>query len=380
MPDLSLADIVSPLTEKEFIDAHWQQRTYHAAPRAPDNFSALITAGDIEATLPAQTAPSPMLVYAIDSRKSPQDSEPKDLYDIFQEGSTVKVDNVHRRFQPLNYLCRRLEEFFHSTTGANLYLTPPNSQGFRVHSDYEDVIVLQISGEKHWEIWPPCYPLPMRGHNTPVPREMPSPAETITLKAGESLYVPRGFPHRAYTREAASLHITIGIHTMLWIDLVIAAAKAAARRNTAFREALPAGFLRKGVLGENAQSRLRRLFAVLAEDPGMPAGLAELGKEVIYAQTMLRDNHFEVLCGIETLHADSLLRKRAGTVSFLEKTETHVHLHFAHKLVKLPVKVLQSLEFILASGVFAVKDIPGLNADSQLVLARRLVKDGYLTV
>jgi hypothetical protein len=48
--------------------------------------------------------------------------------------------------------------------------------------------------------------------------------------------------------------------------------------------------------------------------------------------------------------------------------------------VKLPVKVLQSLEFILASGVFAVKDIPGLNADSQLVLARHLVKDGYLTV
>jgi ribosomal protein L16 Arg81 hydroxylase len=47
MPDLSLADIVSPLSEKEFLDAHWQQRTYHAAHRAPDYFSALITASDI---------------------------------------------------------------------------------------------------------------------------------------------------------------------------------------------------------------------------------------------------------------------------------------------------------------------------------------------
>jgi len=380
MPDFSLADIVSPLTEKDFLDGYWQQSTYHAAGRSSDYFAGLIAAVDIEATLPAQTAVSPMLVYAIDSRKSPQESEPKDLYDIFQDGSTVKVDNVHRRFQPLNHLCRRLEEFFHSTTGANLYLTPPNSQGFRVHSDYEDVIVLQISGEKHWEIWPPYHPLPLRGENTPVPREMPPPAEKITLKPGESLYVPRGFPHRAYSGDTASLHITLGIHTMLWIDLVIAAATAAARHNTAFREALPVGFLRKGVLGESAQNRLRRLFAVLAEEPEMPAGLVELGKGVVHAQTMLRDNHFEVLCGIENLNADSLLRKRVGTVSFLEKTETEVRLHFAHKLVKMPAKVLGALEFILAAGVFAVRDIPGLDEASQLVLARRLVKDGYLTV
>jgi hypothetical protein len=125
---------------------------------------------------------------------------------------------------------------------------------------------------------------------------------------------------------------------------------------------------------------LRSLLSLLANECSIDEGIVELGKEVAHKQTILLDNHFEVLAGVESIDGKSLLRKRVGTVSFLERTEASVMLHFAHKTVSLPLKALTAIEFILASGVFTAGEIPGLTAASRLVLARRLVKDGYLTV
>jgi hypothetical protein len=68
-----------------------------------------------------------------------------------------------------------------------------------------------------------------------------------------------------------------------------------------------------------------------------------------------------------------------GTISLLENTGNSVNLHFGQKTVTMPLKVLGPMQFILSSAVFSVADIPGLNAPSQLVLARRLIKDGYLS-
>ena len=109
-----------------------------------------------------------------------------------------------------------------SCTGvqANAYLTPPGAQGFRVHYDTHDVLVLQVEGEKAWRVWP-GQPLPHPTRRTPWQREMTPEGEPagLTLRPGEVLYLPRGTLHDARGQAgAASLHLTIGLLEPSWAD------------------------------------------------------------------------------------------------------------------------------------------------------------------
>ena len=39
--------------------------------------------------------------------------------------------------------------------GANVYLTPPGSQGFAPHYDDIEAFCIQLEGYKHWKVYPP---------------------------------------------------------------------------------------------------------------------------------------------------------------------------------------------------------------------------------
>lgn len=106
---------------------------------------------------------------------------------------------------------------------ANLYLTPPGAQGFRVHFDEHDVLVLQVRGEKRWRVWDE-QPIPHATRNTPWDNALGKPddekAKTIVMKPGDVLYVPRGVLHDAAVQEGdePSLHVTVGLLEPSWAD------------------------------------------------------------------------------------------------------------------------------------------------------------------
>ena len=52
------------------------------------------------------------------------------------------------------------------------------------------------------------------------------PAADFTLEPGDTLYLPRGWPHQAHTSDSDSLHLTIGLHPQTRLD----AAAGRARR------------------------------------------------------------------------------------------------------------------------------------------------------
>ena len=50
----------------------------------------------------------------------------------------------------------------------------------------------------------------------------------LTLRAGDTLYLPRGWLHDALTSASDSLHITVGVNVYTWIDALRAAVESLA--------------------------------------------------------------------------------------------------------------------------------------------------------
>src|SRR5262249_42437001 len=118
---------------------------------------------------------------------------------------------------------------------VNAYVTPPGSRGLAVHQDSHDVFVLQSFGRKQWDVWAP------RPLGAPKPGEDEPPVLSVTMQPGDAMYLPMGTPHAASTQTVLSGHLTIGILTTTWGQLL---GDVFEQVRGEFGEALPAGYHR----------------------------------------------------------------------------------------------------------------------------------------
>ena len=178
----------------------------------------------------------------------------------FGAGATIKLTGVERRHAPLRRLCGSIAEYLGCPVSVNVYCTPPRSKGLGVHRDAHDVIVLQIGGSKHWYVYDAPQILPLKSlprlsfeSAGPLPQAPPGdrPADAprrspqtsrrrgIHLEAGDLMYLPRGFAHEAFTGDVCSVHVTLGISVVTWLDLAVIALRRAAADDEQLKRALP---------------------------------------------------------------------------------------------------------------------------------------------
>jgi hypothetical protein len=145
---------------------------------------------------------------------------------LLQSGCTLILDMAHTFDPTLEVACRALQWWSHELVQVNLYLTTGQTAGFELHWDDHDVIVVQLAGEKSWEVRGLSRPAPM--YRDAVPNSDPS-NEIVwagTMRAGDVMHIPRGYWHQA-TREdrgdGFSLHATFGltkqtgVHWLSWL-------------------------------------------------------------------------------------------------------------------------------------------------------------------
>lgn len=188
--------------------------------------------------------------------------------DFHRNGATIILQHAHQLEPSLGRLCRALEHAFSAHIQTNLYLTPPSAQGFQTHYDNHCVFVVQVAGEKKWRLYDKPIDTPFRGEGfEPGKYEPGELKQEFVLKAGDCAYVPRGLMHDASASGGEqSLHITIGLITRTWADLMLEAISEVALRSPELRRSLPAGYARTAFDRTTARDHLRTLARAVAED------------------------------------------------------------------------------------------------------------------
>ena len=110
--------------------------------------------------------------------------------------STLIIDNISPLFPTAERLCSYMEDRLSRPCPANLYCAATPAAGFGAHADQHDVLVVQLFGEKVW-----TFP------NEDTDEE----AQSMTIEAGDCLFVKEGVVHDVHAVKGMSVHLTIAI-------------------------------------------------------------------------------------------------------------------------------------------------------------------------
>jgi ribosomal protein L16 Arg81 hydroxylase len=258
-----LDTLIGPVVSStEFLASYYEKQPLLSQPGDPERYSSLISIDQIDDMLSSTELPARALQMA---RKEPpvyrEDFSFEDgvidrtgVLNEYQNGATVILPQLQHRHPVLKQFCMALEAELSCHVQTNIYLTPPNNQGFASHYDNHDVFVLQVSGKKRWRIYEKPLSNPYRGEAFNRACHKPGEIEQeFILEPGQCAYIPRGWMHDAESlNDEASLHITVGLITKTWADLMLESLSEFALRDEAFRESLPAGFAREDLVSHPA--------------------------------------------------------------------------------------------------------------------------------
>ena len=138
--------------------------------------------------------------------------------------------------------------------------------------------MLQCSGRKHWRVHDrhAVDPIPGDGVDPRVrPEDLGATVVDEVLGPGDSLYLPRGWPHVASTTGEASIHLTLGVHVLTWLD-VLGAVLERARGCPELRAAVP--LMGDGPAFEDGFRAASSTLAALLEQAA-PAELEQLVRD-----------------------------------------------------------------------------------------------------
>jgi ribosomal protein L16 Arg81 hydroxylase len=103
---------------------------------------------------------------------------------------------------------------------VNLYAGWRTEKGLDLHWDPQENMMLQISGRKHWKVYAPTRPHPLRVDVAAAPKPTQAPVWEGILQDGDMIYVPRGWWHVAVPVDEPSLHLTVTLMPAAGDDLL----------------------------------------------------------------------------------------------------------------------------------------------------------------
>ncbi len=206
--------------EERFLD-HFARKQFLPMGGNPDVISNLVGVDAVNVMLANGALASPRIRVARSGNLVPDvmwstADGPVDspaLEDLMRRGATLVLDNFGPLVPRLLALESAVERRLGSNTLINGYLTYQRGGAFAAHYDNHDVLIIQVMGEKVWQLFSPTERPADSRRGWQQSFKAP---ETVfwekTLRAGDMLYIPRGMWHRATVDEGAqSFHLAVTI-------------------------------------------------------------------------------------------------------------------------------------------------------------------------
>ncbi len=394
MPSHNFHDLLGSLSVADFFASHWEKSP--AVLNPTNDLTQLFTMDNVEgAVLAAAAASSParLAPYAVRSHQGTTEEFPLardpdgtptmgSIYRAFHAGYTIVADHIGRSTPAISELCASAESHLQHPVGCNLFLTPPQSQGFVPHYDSMETFFIQIDGSKQWSVWPPHVELPYgSGFDKPNPATLGAPALTVDLHVGQVLYLPRGWTHAGDTSETHSLHLTLGVTTWRWVDLLTAQLANLAQTDPRLRQSVPLSHhqdVPRDSLQQDAADLLADVISSIAERTSGDALTEMIAASLRHRRSTSRPHLASTF--IAPLRAESILEPHDGLRPVITNHGDTATLHFAGGFVEGPAEAAAALSFVAERDVFSVGSLPGLHFENQQALAQALITEGFAKV
>jgi hypothetical protein len=246
--------------------------------------------------------------------------------------------------------------------------------------------VLQVAGEKRWRIHAPVLDAPLRDQPwgdrkaEVAARATEAPVLDTVLRPGDALYLPRGYLHAAEALGDVSCHLTVGVHPVTRRHVLDALVDLLSD-DVELRTSLPMGVdvadpaAVEADVAATVAALAARLPSVTAADVA-----ARLGADLVGSNRPEPVPPLATAAALTALHAGSVLRVRRTLRHTLTVDGAELVLRLHDRTVRLPGSTAKAVRSLLDGEVLRVADLPGLDADEALVLARRLVREGAVVV
>lgn len=349
--------------------------------REPENF-ALVKAGSPDIAEEDFTYERPSVRWRLTGKGPRRWIDARKVVACFADGYTLIIKDAALFSARLQRFCNALQRDLMAFAQPNVYFTPPAAQGFQVHHDTHDTLTAQIAGEKTWRIYEPLIQLPLESQpfHSGTKVEGLKLLDEVHLSAGDTLYLPRGFPHEAKTSETKSLHCTFALAPVRVTDVMDLALRIAGDQDVELRHALPPAVLAREDLatrlGEFFESRLAQTF----ETPRMQVAVDIALNELFRLTRPNADGAFEQ--ALKTFSVKPTTRVRIDrTVPYVVRQRGEgIELLIAGKVVAFPPLCRAAFERLQQGPTTAAQMDPALTPEHYSLLVRLLVLEGLVVI
>jgi len=393
------ASLIAPLGQQRFLDEYWERKPFvirrgHGHGCA-GYFDSLLSMAAVDALVGNAVLREADIrianghkkrLFAEFSRDGVADR--RALLREHAAGATLVFDQIDRLHAPLDRALARCEVDLQLPCRANAFLTPPGQQGFHLHYDTHDVVILQLAGTKDWQICDSPLALPHEEQQYDhALSAIAKPLASLTLHPGDVLFMPRGFIHAASAGATTSLHVSIALRTRALREVAVSALGRAAQESPSLRKA---ALFRHGRSEQVHQARAELHRLVDRLDLG--AAFDEVLKSFVLQRDRPRDGallaheaatefaHAPAAEPASAIGQDTSLRLRPECLFHAFAEGGNLRLAIDGQSIALPAGVRPALELIGRGARFHARALPGLEEESRLLLVRKLHQAGMIAL
>lgn len=383
-----LKELISPISVNDFFENYFEKKPLLVKRNNPDYFNSIISNDDFENVLFSMNNvyPETRIVnykegVIVDKEKftlpGSDQIDPIKFVRMFTEGATMVLSGLHKKINSMRKLGNQLSNDFKLPIQTNVYITPPNEQGFTSHFDNHDVFVVQFKGKKKWRIYDNYIDLPTRAMEFDKEKHKPGPiSQEFMLEQGDFLYIPRGWMHDANTIDHTSGHITIGLVGDVWGELLSKQIIEATKEHLILRKRpkFNSFYDNDTTEEEEIESLVKDILFRTRKDKAIT-------EEFDAVKSAYFDGMVKSVFKIDELNKSSEIKISDKENLKLIEYDECLELKFYNIQMNLPLELTNIINQLIVNDTITINDLDqDYTIDSRIELVQELVKNGIVVI